>query len=537
MHKITDSLYFRIAFNILFLAIKRKKSLDFKDWVSEKRLYNKRINRLAKKLLVSSCQIKIETRKKMLLNMASSLRLMYQLRTYIFFKFSGVKQKKILVMLAIASLHLYAYKKILISLFRLLYSYTFNSDVNKKKIIFVLGFPSHSFNYINKADGLVCSSFAEYLSSKKKDHERDKFFLVSVDEYTRRSKIFEGNRHNESHSLICEQSRYRPMRVIAPLLFCRNLFYAINLFFREHFSLSALNLLEYASRVNLIPYERLFEKVNEAVEAIYILPFSEFECMCFNQSYSKKVFTFYYSENMLIPPVKEITCMQNYLSFKEEGNFGSFGTLGNVAGFAEIPEYLKKIANMDFLANVDNSTNLKDFPSMLGFETLLDICKSEKTFVLSILDVPPESEQSQLSRSMIGDMTADIEFIDNFLSDFLKLKINFDFRIIYKPKYSFVNYTDEYRQIIESLRSKFHDKFILLDPYVRFSDVVKVSDLMVNFPFTSTCKFANNLDISSFYYIPDAYAASFKMSAERDDCFYGMDEVNNYISSLTRGLV
>jgi hypothetical protein len=54
-----------------------------------------------------------------------------------------------------------------------------------------------------------------------------------------------------------------------------------------------------------------------------------------------------------------------------------------------------------------------------------------------------------MNRCLIGDMTADIEFIDNFLRDFLKVEINSDFVIMYKPKYSLVNYSIEYREIVD----------------------------------------------------------------------------------------
>jgi polysaccharide biosynthesis PFTS motif protein len=149
--------------------------------------------------------------------------------------------------------------------------------------------------------------------------------------------------------------------------------------------------------------------------------------------------------------------------------------------------------------------------------------------------VPPEDEYSQLKRSLIGDMTANLEFIDSFLSDFININISSDFVILYKPKYSLGNYSNEYKKVINSLIDKFYDKFVLLDPYVRFEDLMNITDLAISFPYTSTYKFAKYSGVNSFFYIPDAYIKDFIFYGKRNDCLYGIESVNSYISSLGRG--
>ena len=72
-----------------------------------------------------------------------------------------------------------------------------------------------------------------------------------------------------------------------------------------------------------------------------------------------------------------------------------------------------------------------------------------------------------------------------------------------------------------------------MDTYVRFFDVARASNLGLSFPFTSTYEFAKNLGVPSLYYIPDLFVDLFRRSGKRDDCFYGMNALNKYISSLT----
>lgn len=529
MKKLSLGLYLKLSFNILLQAAIRKKQMSFGVWVLEKSVYNKRINRLGSKFLQSH-----QKNPSALLTLATFLRLQYQIRTKVFLQATEKHSKKRMVLKAVLVAYSVAIKKLIKACCSLCREYHVDADLNDRRIIFAVGFPSHSFNFVRSELNIAGGSFAEYL----KLHYQSDVTLVCINEYTRHSKLLESNSNEMRPSAIQTMSRYKAYTCISILALMKGLYQALKIFLKEYLSLSPLQLIEFSSRVALIPYKRLFELHQHSINKIYLPPFSELEYLNFEMETFGKVAAFYYSENILIPPVKGFggRVLEHDQSYHDV-NFGMMGCYGTVEGYTEVVCKLNQMAREVFDSQGNLSeTEFQYFPCLLGFERNYERALKPVLITIALFDVPPESEESQLNRTIIGDMTADITFVESFLSDFLKLDISVSYQLLYKPKYSLENYSFEYRKIIDSLINKFHDKFVFLDPYVRLTDIMRATDLVLSFPYTSTHKFAKYSGVQSYYFIPDRCVNDFKSVETRDDCIYGINDVNRFIRKLAEDM-
>lgn len=529
MKKISIGLYLRLTFNILFQAAIRKRRLNFVEWVVVKSVYNKRINRVGIKFLKS-----YRDNPRALLTISTFLRQQYQIRTQIFFQSSGVHSKKRMVLSAVLASYSFAIKKLIKACCSLSREYHVEEKLKNRRIIFAVGFPSHSFNYGVSELSMVGGSFAEYL---KLYYSAD-VTLICINEYTRHSKLLETNSVELRPSSIQTMDRYKAYTTVSTLALIKGVYQAIKIFLNEYLSLSPLKLLEFSYRVTLIPYKRLFEYHQNLIDKIYLPPFSELEYLNFEVETLGKVSAFYYSENILIPPAKGLSGeFLEYDHIYHDVNYGMMGCYGEVEGYTEVVCKLKQIAREAFDCSKSlPATDFNFFPCLLGYERNYECDLKPVSITIALFDVPPEAEDVQLNRSVIGDMTANLTFVENFLSDFLGLNLSVSYQLLYKPKYSLENYSLEYKEVIDSLMNKFNDRFVFLDPYVRLTDIMLHADFVLSFPYTSTQKFARYSGVPSYYYIPNEFVNDFKSVETRDDCLYGMDDVNRFIGKLTKEL-
>jgi hypothetical protein len=532
MQKLTDSKYLLLNFNLLIKAAEEYKNDDFEGWIRLKSIFNLRLNRLSSKYF-SKKNFDSAQKLNRLLSLSLLLRSQYMIRTKIFFGFQKIKSKKLKVLLCFISIYLKVFQSLIKSFLSLAFLYDCAAKrEDNKKIIITIGFPSHAFNYHSESSSSNISSFGEYL--RELVCKDSKIRIVSINEYIRNSK------KNEKHVIddkltatILQNNRYFAKRKFSVSFFISNFFKVIYLWRSQYKKFSIISLAEYASEIRLIPYLDLIAKISprNQVAMIFIMPFTELEFFRNHKSIKDKVHVFYYSENFLVPPARQSKSPNHEFA---DLNISALGGYCKVFGLTGNMNYLYDFVEYSFAIERKNLPTMNEFPCIIGYESLFRPEFENEKFTIALFDVPAESLEVQLARSIIGDRTADLDFITEFLEDFIYLSEVWNFKVLFKLKYSLSNviYDDNYKIVIDRLISKLGANLEIVDPYARLADIVNNSDLVISFPYTSTQKFSKLLGKKSYFYIPNKYMTFFLNDGYRSDCLYGLDEMQKILVSL-----
>jgi hypothetical protein len=539
MKKLTDSKYLLLSFNLLIKAAEEYNHDNFEGWIRLKSIFNLRLNRLSIKYF-SRENFDSAQKLNRLLSLSLLLRAQYAIRAKIFYNFPKIKSKKIRVILCLVLTYFNVFHSLIKSFLSLAFLYEFfPKEETHKKIILTIGFPSYGFNYHSKYSHSNISSFGEYLHDYVS--KNNKVRIISVNEYVRKSK------RNEQHAIdkkptpsILQNKRcFVKKKFSLSFLFC-NLFKSITLWKSQNRTFSIINITEYLSELQLIPYLDLIEKISQynQIEKIFILPFTALEFFRKHPSVQDKVFVFYYSENYLIPPVSQ---SQNKAYKFSDLNISVLGGYCKVFGLTGNINYLYDFVSNSYGIKKENFQTTHDFPCVIGYESLFRSNASNKKFTIALFDVPAETVEIQLARSMIGDMTANNDFVYEYLNDIITLSKKWELKILFKPKYSLsnTNYNVNYRKILNRFVDLYPHNFEISDPYARLADIISCSDLVISFPYTSTYRFSLHWGKPSFFYIPTKFANIFLNGGCRSDCLYGSSEVEKILMGLevkTRGV-
>jgi len=471
--------------------------------------------------------------QKDLILLASILRKQFKIRALVSRHFYFLNSIHLKCGIALIWLYTQLLKSYVSQIFSTPFEFQIDKDVLGKRINFTIGFPQHSFNYKKNLTSFP-SSFAEYLVLSRIEADKQDF-LISLDGYQRKSIKKDGSTYSvdsEIHSLeVINAEKKISIKSILERL--RYIFQILTDFRQQS---TALYFAECSQRMLIISHLIFIEKMknyNQVIK-VYILPFSDYLMLPFSKEVKGHSNVYFYSDNMLIPPTAFLFdgLLQEKLNKFEDGNYSSIYGIKGAAGFVRVNNYLNKIAHDIFLGQEKEGPIIeKELPSMLGFERLLKVEEFHEAYVVSIFDVPPESAFLQFCRSATADKTSDIEFVSEFLSDFKNESFNSDVKFLYKPKYSLMNYSEDYRALITSLKDFMGKSLIILDPYVRVGDIIEKSDLVVSLPYTSTKRFAEFYGKKSLYYVPTKYSKLFRAySGYSAETIYGKKELMNFIN-------
>ncbi len=472
--------------------------------VNKKNFYNIRINRLCKNYF-RNLNVDDEEKVKRLFIIGFLIRFLYNFRVGRFEKFKS----KLNLNLYVRIVYIFWNAVIILRFFRtlknlgLFYAHNFTPN---QKLIFAADFPSHAFSFGSNYELSSTSSFAEFL----KKRYGESLCLVSLDEYIRASKTTECQK-KLLDSELKNLERIKLRKKFSIILFIKRL-----LNFIETYPISSLksifDFLRAIYHIESMRYQQIISQVN--CETFYVLPFSEFNY--FDGNSNEFIRTFQYSENFIVPPfncggVEENTGVGVVTALL---NPGVLSSIFPIEGFSSLYSRVSDDLIRELLGTTIVKESVKlDMPVHLGYETSFGL-KSEGPFV-AIFDNPPESIKTQFARSISGDITANEDFVRDFLEETFKSANDYGYKVLFKPKYSLENSArGSYKNLLLAILEKYRGNVILADPYARLGDILHASSLVISLPFTSTKTFADFMNIPSYYYVPKAYYDLFASNSE-----------------------
>jgi len=526
--------YLFSSFKILFIA--SKKCEYDEEWVLSKKKYDGLLNNLCASYLayLTICRKTKhpDEEEKDLILLASLLRKQFKIRTLVVKYFGLINSVNLKSVIAVIWLYTQLLKHFMSQIFSIPFEFQIDKSMVGQTVNIAIGFPEHSFNF-KKNIASYPSSFAEYTISNKSDANKQDLF-ISLDGYDRVSIKKEGSPSVLDPGIlrlgVIGASKKHSIKSVLERL--RYLFSILSQFRLESI---ALYLTECSHRMLIISHLSFIQKIKKCnrVLEVYILPFSDYLMLSFCKELQGQSNVYYYSDNMLIPPTSIYLdgSAQERLDKFEDGNYSSFFGIKRTCGFTRVNNFLNKSAQDNFFSQNQKASIAKERPSMLGFEKLLQVKGLSEGYIVSIFDVPPDSNFLQFCRSSSGDKISDFQFVNDFLSDFKNELLLADVKFLYKPKYSLTNYNDDYRALIASLKDSLGERFIMLDPYIRVGDIIENSDLVISFPYTSTKRFADFYGKKSLYYVPIKYADLFRAySGYSAETIYGVNELVEFIN-------
>jgi len=357
-----------------------------------------------------------------------------------------------------------------------------------------VGFPSHSF-IVSSDNEDVSTSFANFY--KKINQSSDKR-LLNLGVYTRPSAKNDVLKRESSLVIATPTEKFGVSTY--DFIYCAQ---NIKYFLKDLINngvLFALYLL--GKKIQIHPL-RTFIKENKNINNVYILIYSEFNFLKYDKWIGGKCITFAYAQNFY-----EFPCRYNFDKKNIEENLdnelryispNSWAISGQFIGYTDVTNYTKMIRS-----KYDFSHHNNDFhsPAVLGYETNQINFDEEKKYAV-IFDTPPESTGENLSNHICGDFFATLSYCKNWLIEVVGILNSIGYPIIIKPKYSLVNYSKEYRDLMEFL-IKDHN-VIVINPYETLASIKRKSNFWISMPFSSTHELASIWGISSFFYMPDIY--------------------------------
>jgi hypothetical protein len=497
----SESTFLNLVIRIFFDVVVEGEYLSNKELVTLKEFANRRINRICKCYISSYTMTEVE-KDKVLHVIGYILRLLYEIRTHNY-RYCSFLGKNILISICILKLRFRVIIRFLRSLKRIGLEYD-HKNVKSNNLIIAAELPVHSFNYV-KDSNLTCSSFGEYLV---KEFGSD-FCLLSLDEYVRKSKNNESNLDSSAGIEVLPRTIiYRRHSFKAGL---KDFFEILNNCTVKNL-FSTYGCLKTIYFIDSLRYKRLLSEVS--CQHFYVMPFSDFNY--YPHEVSKKFTNVQYSENFIVAPFSLGAIANKFSSPSKEFlsalNLSVLGCGHSSIGF--ISRYSKIYSG--FLRYFFNSTSTevpiltKDMPLALGFESRFHF-DSKKCPHLLIFDNPPETKYDQLARTIAGDVCDSEDFVEKFLTEILEIAIKEGYKVMFKPKYSLSNYSNtNYVSFLDAIKKKYSNDLILLNPYVRLSDLVESCDILLSFPFTSTKTFGDCLCKKSYYYFPEKYYDCFE---------------------------
>lgn len=427
-----------------------------------------------------------------------------------------------------------AFKDIGASLVKCRHIFSISGDLDGSETEICIGFPYHSFSY-NPNGFQSPKSFAEFLLSRNQDIVLQKN-LISIDEYHRPSKKFEEEKSFNQNELAPSDL---PRKKISIDISFQKPLKAIYLFLKtgKRFfgKVGKFNIFLLADYLNQFYTDRRFRSVFDEllsrkiqIKKIYPLAYLDLGLLKYDTTYQNQISVFSYAQNYFMPPSAETVrnVLEQTIEFSdemilEESDLPTFSFYScNSCGFsyhAILINHFKSYVNrrFDLVLPVLQTDTINTVPVNIGYERIKTVETDGGLKTILFFDVPAETDQELLTRTILGDKTAKNVFIHSFYSDIMYLAEKYNCRVYLKPKYSLSSpkLPDEYKSMIESFQNEMGHLFSVLDPYCNIRVAEKKIDLMISFPFTSTYYSMADICERSVYYVSDTYRKSFTQTA------------------------
>lgn len=567
MHKFL--LYvFRLSYIAIEFGFDEKTS--FYRWSLIKRKLDKRINvaifKIVSKTNLDCLGLSDKFLQQFLLDTLSELILRHYKRRLKLYKLCQkipYNSKNTFIYLSIVYSYYDEFARLISAFNSLRYRYKLNTQELPDKINLSIGFPEHAFstsaiecgenNIINPIAPF--SSFGEYLSSE--DYPKlQGCNLISVDEYTRASKINEqdelDSKDNSSdimsypRTLISKEKNLKFFFLRFPLVVKESIKLFLHCIQKINYILIGVVFIR--KWIRLFSFNELLSNIgkqNINIGYIYVLPFSDVGLLKYDEKISSLLTTYNYGSNIFIPPVYDIHKprkddvsieLDDMLSAVPVGAFSLSGkSIGFTNVFTQVND-IKKAVNTkyDCKLPVELNTKIAQQPLLMGYENNENNKSVKFSEYIAIFDVPPESMGSQFARSLTGDKLCSYDIIEAFLSECTNACVLAGYNVLYKPKYSLSNYSKEYRKLIDGFKKKYGDKFFVINPYANIIPVLKEVGASINFPYTSTKLIADAIKLPSTFYIPDNYRKSFYKDSLSQDLLIGKSELMLFLSKISQ---
>jgi len=537
----------------------KQDDISFDEWVDERKRFNFSINTIVFSYIGNNFQGRPipedSFRQQFCLDAINGLLKKHLGDRIRIFKFSNkfpIFRKYIFVIISLYITLVQVFRGLVLSLLNCKQLFSIVDDINCKEAEICIGFPEHAFSY--RPHGFQNpKSFIEFVQSGDMENAMQTSML-SVDEYIRPSKKFETEKTSYRDLELPSDFPRKGIRInidiqnkIPSIVFFLK---ACKTFATKVGKVDLFLLADYLNQFYIgRRYRYIFEEISARkikINKIYVIAFLDMGLLKYDKYYNNLISVFSYSQNSFIPPSNEImrNIMNHTADFRnetilEECDLQIFSFYSpNITGFSYhsvLINQFKSYVNKHFglvlpTFDIDTTNNT---PVNLGYESFktVEIERSVKTVL--VFDVPIETDEENLGRSIIGDKTAKNAFILSFHTDILYLSKKYNCKILLKPKYSLSSpkLPDEYKSMISSFQKELGASFCILDPYTNIRVSQRKIDLMISFPFTSTYYSMADVCERSIYYVSDTYQESFPQTLG-DKLVLGRLALENIIKQL-----
>lgn len=397
--------------------------------------------------------------------------------------------------------------------------YTIPRRVRSSTIVIVKNFPSHGFSISKQRQKTNCS-FGEYLEKRL---SKKKVSILSINEYKRPSKAKE----NQAQSIeiqnkitkVKELQREVLKSNISVLSFFSGLVSIMNYLIRERNQFARKYDLWFLG-IRRVCCSKAFSELCKHIKATGSTIYKNYFLGCsgtigYPMHTLPKPIEFLYAANVYNPPQQGYRTI--HFDTMEKRNYSlrkltlSALTLSSpAAGFSNLPKelnFLKKIINR--ISNVRlpiDRLRCESFdPTSLGFDSEDKLPRfNGENHIIAVFDTPPDTRNGQIQRSIFGDLTHDFFVVSQFLEDIVEVASAKGFVIFHKPKYSFENYTFQYRNLVDKLKIKNKSSYKQISPYSNTASMLDDCCASISFFGSSTLAISKRFCSSSYAYIPNS---------------------------------
>lgn len=151
--------------------------------------------------------------------------------------------------------------------------------------------------------------------------------------------------------------------------------------------------------------------------------------------------------------------------------------------------------------------------------------------VLALFDVPPVRKSAYSSLAPEFDYYT-YENGKKFIEDVVKAASKFNYIIAYKTKRPSSKISHKgYESFVRKLGLD-NENFIMIDPSVAASSIIKNSELVISMPFTSTALLGKKWLKESIYYNPTSMLEEFEPGSASISVLHGVNQLEKYIQTI-----
>ena len=517
--------YMLTVFNCSYQALQEWKEVneDYPKWVKWHHSFSGRINRAFIKCYRDSVKSWPKIKDEVL-NQQDLVDLLHKiLQEHLKYRFEIYKKnKKLTKKTFIFKSVVKSYSLLAVNLVRsikcLAKCYTMSGASHGKTAVIAKNFPSHGFSISTKKQKISCS-FGDYLKNR---FNQKRISIFSIDEYKRPSRAKE--HRTETGILQIKTSGVKELKrkvikskmsVFSFFLWLASLLnYLIweTKQFKWKYDLWFLSIRRYCCSKPLLELCKLLKANKVSIKQTYFLGFSD--AIEIPIHLIPNPIEYIYAANVYNPPRNERKGIYSNAKKKKkyklnEMTLSTLTLSHSAAGFSYLP---KEINNLKTIINrtcnlalpVANLRCESFSPTNLGFESEDTIPKIKNTSgIIAVFDTPPDSRESQIQRSIFGDLTHDFFVVKQFLEDIVKVASALGFVIFHKPKYSLENYITQYRSLLEGLKIQYKSSYFHASPYSSVAPLLNNCDASFSFIGSSTHAISSKIFSNSFVYIPN----------------------------------